>query len=61
MFKNWKTTLSGLGSLVTGIIAIANGNLGVGIGLIMTGITGFAAKDSTTHSTTTEVKKADAK
>jgi hypothetical protein len=46
MFKNWKTSLFGLGTLITGIATILKGDLHTGIAAILSGIGLFAAKDS---------------
>lgn len=43
--ENWKTNLTGLGSLLMGIASIAKGNINEGIGMIVTAIGLFSAKD----------------
>ena len=43
--ENWKTNLTGIGSLFIGIAAIAKGNINEGIGMIVTAIGLFSAKD----------------
>lgn len=45
ILANWKTSLSGLGTIIVGIAAIAKGNVNEGIGAIVTGIGLIAAKD----------------
>lgn len=45
ILNNWKTSLSGLGSIIIGIAAIAKGSVNEGIGAIVTGIGLIAAKD----------------
>lgn len=46
MFKNWKTTLSGLGAIVSGIALIVKGDIAGGVTAVITGIGLVAAKDS---------------
>lgn len=48
MFKNWKTSLSGLGAIITGISLFFKGDAVSGISAVVTGIGLIAAKDSTT-------------
>lgn len=43
--ENWKTNLTGIGSLLIGIASIAKGNINEGIGMIVTAIGLFSAKD----------------
>jgi hypothetical protein len=43
--ENWKTNLTGIGSLLLGIAAIAKGSINEGIGMIVTAIGLFSAKD----------------
>lgn len=45
VLKNWKTSLFGLGSAITGIAMIVTGKVAEGVGLVMTGITGIFSKD----------------
>jgi hypothetical protein len=45
MFKNFKTTLAGLGSVITGIVMIVKGNVIEGVTAITTGIGLVLAKD----------------
>jgi hypothetical protein len=42
---NWKTSLSGLGSIILGIASITTGNMNEGIGAIVSGIGLILAKD----------------
>lgn len=46
MFSNWKTTLSGLGAIITGISLVVNGNLAEGVMGIVTGIGLLTAADA---------------
>jgi len=46
MFKNWKTSLFGLGALITGIATIVAGDIVSGVTAILTGLGLIAAKDS---------------
>jgi hypothetical protein len=46
MFKNWKTSLFGLGAVITGVATLLKGDLHTGIAAILSGIGLFAAKDS---------------
>jgi hypothetical protein len=45
MFKNWKTSLAGLGAVITGIATIVKGDLVGGITAIITGVGLVGAKD----------------
>lgn len=45
MKKNWKTSLLGLGSIITGVAQFITGNQAEAIGLIMSGIGLLFAKD----------------
>jgi hypothetical protein len=45
MFKNWKTSLSGLAGIITGITLIVNSHVPEGITAIITGIGLISAKD----------------
>jgi len=45
MFKNWKTSLAGLGAVITGIATIVKGDLIGGITAIITGVGLVGAKD----------------
>jgi len=46
MFKNWKTSLAGLGTVITGVIAIVNGDMATGVASIVAGLGLIFAKDS---------------
>lgn len=46
MFKNWKTSLFGLGALITGVTQILKGDTVGGITAIITGLGLFHAKDA---------------
>jgi hypothetical protein len=46
MFKNWKTSLFGLGTLITGVATIIKGDIPGGVTAILSGLGLFAAKDS---------------
>jgi hypothetical protein len=48
MFKNWKTSLFGLGAVITGVAQIFKGDIAGGVTAILSGIGLFAAKDATT-------------
>jgi hypothetical protein len=45
MFKNWKTSGSGIGAIVCGIGCIIKGDLTTGISAIITGVGLLMAKD----------------
>lgn len=45
MFKSWKTTLSGIAAVITGVVAIASGETLTGVTAIITGIGLIAGKD----------------
>lgn len=45
MFKNWKTSLFGLGALITGIATIVAGDIVTGVTAILSGLGLIAAKD----------------
>jgi len=45
MKKNWKTSLLGIGTIVTGIAQFLTGNQAEAIGLLMSGIGLLFAKD----------------
>lgn len=45
MLKNWKTSLFGLGTLLTGIATIVKGDIPGGITAILTGLGLISAKD----------------
>jgi len=45
MRKNWKTSLLGIGSIITGVAQFVTGNQAEAIGLIMSGIGLLFAKD----------------
>lgn len=44
--KNWKTTLAGFGSLITGIASVVTGDLHTGVAAILSGIGLIVAKDA---------------
>lgn len=46
MFKNWKTSLFGLGTLITGVATIIKGDIPGGVTAILTGLGLVVAKDS---------------
>jgi len=46
MFKNWKTSLFGLGAFITGIATIISGDIVTGVTAILSGLGLIAAKDS---------------
>jgi len=54
MFKNWKTTLAGLGALVSGIALIVKGDIAGGVTAVLSGIGLVAAKDSNVTGGTTQ-------
>jgi hypothetical protein len=46
MIKNWKTSLAGIGSLITGIALIVKGSVTEGVTAIITGFGLIFAKDA---------------
>lgn len=54
MFKNWKTTISGLGAIISGIALIVKGDIAGGVTAVITGIGLVAAKDSNVTGGTTQ-------
>jgi len=46
MLKNWRTSLFGLGAVITGIATILHGDVVTGITAIISGLGLFAAKDA---------------
>jgi hypothetical protein len=46
MFKNWKTSLFGLGAVITGVATVLKGDVPSGITAILGGLGLFAAKDA---------------
>jgi|TARA_R110002126_G_scaffold288316_1_gene441936 L-aminopeptidase/D-esterase-like protein len=48
MFKNWKTSLFGIGAVITGIATIISGDVVTGVTAILSGLGLIAAKDSNT-------------
>jgi len=46
MFKNWKTSLFGLGAVITGVATVFKGDVATGITAILSGLGLFAAKDN---------------
>lgn len=45
MFKNWKTTLAGIGAVLTGVATVVKGDIVGGVTAIITGIGLVGAKD----------------
>jgi len=45
MFKNWKTTLAGIASICTGVVAITNGDIYSGATAIIAGLGLVVGKD----------------
>ena len=45
MFKNWKTSLAGLGAVITGIATIVKGDIVGGVSAIITGVGLVGAKE----------------
>ena len=45
MLKNWKTTLAGLGAIITGVATIVKGDIVGGVSAVITGIGLIGAKD----------------
>lgn len=45
MFKNWKTTLAGLGAVLTGVATIVKGDIVAGVSAVITGVGLLGAKD----------------
>lgn len=52
--KNWKTTLAGIASIITGISLIINGQLTEGVSAIVAGIGLIFATDVKSESTNNE-------
>lgn len=46
MFSNWKTSLGGIGSIITGVYQIVSGDTATGITAIITGIALLTAADA---------------
>jgi hypothetical protein len=46
IIKNWKTSLGGLATVLTGVVMIANKNTSEGVAAILTGISLIFAKDA---------------
>jgi len=46
MFKNWKTSIAGIGSIFTGIALIVKGDIAGGVTGVITGIGLVFAKDA---------------
>lgn len=57
MFKNWKTSLMGLGSLISGVLLVLKGDVNSGFAAVSTGIGLILAKDAAEEPTKTEEKK----
>lgn len=49
MFKNWKTSLAGLGAIVTGIATVLKGDIVGGVTAVITGVGLIGAKDYDTN------------
>jgi hypothetical protein len=49
MFKNWKTSLFGLGAIITGIAQLLHGDVTGGVTAVISGLGLVAAKDSTSN------------
>lgn len=45
MFKNWKTSLAGLGAIVSGIATVLKGDIVGGVTAVITGVGLIGAKD----------------
>jgi len=45
MFKSWKTTLSGLAAVITGVVAVASGDTLTGLTAIIAGVGLIVGKD----------------
>ena len=45
MFKNWKTSLAGLGAIITGIATALKGDIVGGVSAVITGVGLVGAKD----------------
>jgi hypothetical protein len=45
MFKNWKTTLAGLGAIISGIATAFKGDIVAGVTAVITGVGLIGAKD----------------
>lgn len=45
MFKNWKTTLAGIGAVITGVATVVKGDIVGGVSAIIAGVGLFGAKD----------------
>lgn len=56
-FKNWKTTLTGVGLIVTGVALYVNGNLEEAIASILGGLGFILAKDYDTTGNSTNATK----
>jgi hypothetical protein len=49
MFKNWKTSLFGIGAIITGVATILKGDIIGGITAILGGLGLVSAKDATNN------------
>ena len=58
MWKNWRTTFSGLLTIGVGVYCLATGHIETGLAAISGGMGLIVAKDGSTHSTEAEVIKA---
>jgi hypothetical protein len=50
ILSNWKTTLTGIGTIIGGVVLIANGNYGAGATAIVAGIGQILAKDGSNNA-----------
>jgi hypothetical protein len=57
MIKNWKTSLMGLGSVISGVLLILKGDINSGFAAVSTGIGLILAKDAPSEIDTTLEKK----
>jgi hypothetical protein len=57
MFKNWKTSLMGLGSLISGVLLILKGDVNSGFAALSTGIGLILAKDAPDEEPTENEEK----
>jgi len=57
MIKNWKTSLMGLGSVISGVLLILKGDINSGFAAVSTGIGLILAKDAPSDPIETEEKK----
>jgi hypothetical protein len=57
MIKNWKTSLMGLGSVISGVLLILKGDVNSGFAAVSTGIGLILAKDAPDEPIETKEKK----